>query len=271
MGGRVIDFSESTGEMTTRMSYVTDLPDPSLDYESPIIDLVINDDGSVTNAITTRPEIISQDFSGSTKTVAKDATLNMNAITFDGNSSTPSVYNVSASNLTPLLKDGFSYEIMFKIDSTSFGTNYVGIFDIEENGGFGLDVYKKSGDSTKFTLSAEVALGSGWTKDTVDLNVGEWYHCVYVYTGSSTALYINGVKVSEQANATEAYRAPSFYNRAGEEYICIGACAQAWNGSVKSNGINGMSGSIAALKFLPNALTEAEALALYNNVKDVIK
>ena len=195
----------------------------------------------------------------------------MNTITFDGVSGTPSVYNFAASDLTPLLKDGFSYEIMFKIDSTNFNTNYVGIFDMEEGGGFGLNVYKKSGDATKFSLSAEVALGSGWTKDQVDLNVGEWYHCVYVYTGKSTALYINGVKVSENSSATETYRAPSFASRGGEEYICIGACAQAWNGGVKSQGINAMTGSIAKLQFLPGVLTEAEAVARYNTVKDTIK
>ena len=267
MGGRVIDFSAATGEITTRMSYVSDLPDPDLDTNSPIIDLVIKDNGTVENGITTRPPVTSHDFDGSTKTVSKDNTINKNVVTFDGVSGSPSVYNVDASKLTPLLKDGFSYEIIFKVDSASFSTNYVGILDFEEGGGFGLNVYKKSGDTTKYVLKAEVATGSGWTSDSYDLNVGEWYHCVYVYTGNSTAVYINGVKVAGTDNIKDAYRAPSFANRSGEEYICIGACAQAWNSGVKSNGITAMTGSIALLKLLPGVLTEAEATALYNAVK----
>lgn len=267
MGGRVIDFSEKTGEITTRMSFVSDLPDPDLDTESPIINMVIKDNGTVENGSDNRAPIVSHDFSGSTKTVSKDAEINMNAITFDGVSGTPSVYNIDASKLTPLLKDGFSYEIMFKVDSASFNPNYVGIFDFEEGGGFGLNVYKKSGDTTKYTLKAEVAVGSGWNSDNVDLEVGKWYHCVYVFNGNSTAVYINGVKVAGTDNITDTYRAPSFANRTGEEYICIGACAQAWNGSTKSNGINGMTGSIAILNLLPGTLTEAEAIALYNAVK----
>jgi hypothetical protein len=73
-------------------------------------------------------------------------------------------------------------------------------------------------------------------------------------------------------NIDQPYRDPNFANRAGDEYICIGACAQAWNGSIKvEGGTLGMTGSIAAIKLLPDAMTEAEALALYNNVKDVIK
>lgn len=271
MGGRVIDFSAKSGEVTTYMSYASDLGDPSLDTKSPIIDLVINADGTVENGSSSRAPIVSHDFSGSTKTVTNDNAINMNIITFDGVKDQPSVYNIAANDLTALVKDGFSYEVIFKIDSVNFTTNYVGIFDMEESGGFGLDVYKKSGDATKYTLYAEVATGSDWTKDTVDLEVGKWYHCVYVYTGNATALYINGVKVSEKTNVTGAYRAPSFANRGGEEYMCIGACAQAWNGSVKSNGINGMNGSIAKLQMLPSVLTEAEAIARYNSVKNVIE
>ena len=113
---------------------------------------------------------------------------------------------------------------------------------------------------------------SGWTSDKVDLDLGKWYHCVYIYTGSSTAVYINGVKVAGTNNIDEPYRTPTFANRAGDEYISIGACAQAWVGSTKCiGGALGMTGSIAAIKLLPDAMTEADALALYNNVKDVIK
>lgn len=286
MGGRVIDFA-ADGSVTTRMSRIMpeeEPVDPNLDTKSPILDLVIGADGTVTNGAEGRPTITdvtpAASNNGGTKSVALDPTLNKHVINFNGsNLNYPSTYTISAKDLNPLLRDGFSYEIIFRVDDISqingSSVKYLGIFDFEESGGFGLNAYKPtSGAEGKFGLYAEVSSGavSGWTSDKVDLDLGKWYHCVYIYTGSSTALYINGVKVAGTNNIDEPYREPTFANRAGDEYISIGACAQAWVGSTKCiGGALGMTGAIAAIKLLPDAITEAEALALYNNVKDVIK
>jgi predicted MPP superfamily phosphohydrolase len=279
MGGRVIDFT-ADGNITTYMSRIMpeEKPiDPSLDAESCILNLVINADGTVVNSIEGRPAIIDVTpaaNSGSSKTVAFDSIINRQVINFNGsNLSYPSTYILPAKDLDPLFRDGFSYEILFKVDNISqingSSVKYLGILDFEESGGFGLNAYKPTnGEANKFALYAEVSSGvtSGWTSDKVDLELGKWYHCVYVYTGSSTAVYINGAKVAGTNNITEPYRTPNFANRAGEEYIAIGACAQAWNGSTKvEGGTLGMTGSIAALTLLPTILTEEEALALYNN------
>lgn len=283
MGGRVIDFN-ANGKITTRMSRIMpeeEPVDPNLNTTSPILNLVINSDGSVTNGAEGRPAVNNvtpnASSNGGSKSVVLDAELNKYVIKYNGSLNYPSTYTVSAKDLNPLLKDGFSYEIIFKVDDISMingsSIKYLGIFDFEENGGFGLNAYKPvSGSNGKYALYAEVSAGavSGWNSDKVDLDLGKWYHCVYIYTGSSTALYINGIKVAG-TNIDEPYRTPNFANRAGEEYISIGACAQAWVGSTKClGGALGMTGSIAALNLLPNVLTESEATALYNNYKDVI-
>jgi hypothetical protein len=278
MGGRVIDFA-ANGNITTYMSRI--LPeeepiDPNLDTTSPILNLSISSDGTVVNGAQGRSAIVdvtpNAAHSGSTKSVALDPTINKYVINFDCNNlGYPSTYTLPANDLNPLLKDGFSYEILFKVDDASQingnSVKYLGIFDFEEAGGFGLNIYAPtSGAPDKYNLNAEVSSGvvSGWTVDSIELDLGKWYHCVYVYTGSSTAVYINGVKVAGTDNISEPYRTPKFSNRAGEEYISIGACAQAWNVDVISEGGTlGMTGAIATLNLLPNALTEEEALALY--------
>ena len=179
---------------------------------------------------------------------------------------------MAASDLTPLISDGFSYEVMFKITNASFSNKYIGILDFEEAGGFGLNLYKNDSNPNKPTLKAEVATGSStWTSLEYTIDVGKWYHCVYVYDGKSATLYVNGAKVAENTSINGSYRAPSFSSRVGEEYLCIGACAQAWQVTgVKSNGMNAMTGSIAVCNLLPNVLTAIEATALYNNYKSVI-
>jgi hypothetical protein len=114
--------------------------DPNLDTKSPILDLVIGADGTVTNGAEGRPTItdVTPDASnnGGTKSVALDPTLNKHVINFNGsNLNYPSTYTISAKDLNPLLRDGFSYEIIFRVDDISkingSSVKYLGIFDFE--------------------------------------------------------------------------------------------------------------------------------------------
>lgn len=281
MGGRVIDFS-ADGSLTTRMSRIMpedEAIDPDLDTKSPILDLVINSDGTVSNGVEGRPALKdvtpAAESNAGSKSVALDAELNKHVIIFSGSTNYPSTYIMPSVDLNPLFKDGFSYEIVFKVDDISLIKNgtvrYLGIFDYEENGGFGLDIYAPtSGAENKYCVYAEVSSGitSGWTSDKVELEIGKWYHLVYTYTGSSTAVYVDGVKMAGTDNIDQPYRTPTFVNRTGEDYIAIGACSQAWSGSVKvEGGTMGMTGSIAAIKLLPDALTEDEIAEIFNAAK----
>jgi hypothetical protein len=270
LGGRVINFSTATPDnFETYMSYVNERTDigekPSVDNETPILQLQIGDDGTVTNAVEDGIKLVSKDYAGADKKVSKDSEINKNVITFKGNTNKPSVYNMSATSIVSTLADGFSYEVMFKITDNTFTSNYVGVLDFEESGGFGLDIYKSS-DTSKAVIYAEVAYASAWNSLKYTIDLDKWYHVVYSYDGTTAVLYVNGVEVAKETlNGT--FRAPTFASRTGEEYICIGGCAQAWHQDARSTGINGMTGSIAIANIFAKPLTSAEAVALYNAAK----
>lgn len=230
---------------------------------TPILDLQINADGSVVNAAEGRPVLNEFNQSG-TKEVIYDSEIGKNVISFVGNANQPSTYTLHTKEFNSAFSDGFSYEIMFKVDNTDFSASYVGIFDMEEGGGFGLDVYKSS-NAGKYNIYAEIATGSSWTKDIVELELGKWYHVVYVYNRSTTALYINGALESSNSEISGSYRTPGFGSY--EPYLCIGGCAQVANipATVDPNaGVNGFTGAIADANIYLDPMTAEEALALYN-------
>ena len=262
MGGRVIELGKN---FNTYMAYVDGTT--TIDPEAPILDLDIAANGAVTNGVV-GPRLTFHDFSaqgGGTASVVMDSTLGCNVLSFDGNVNFPSVYNLKLPKLkyTSLLADGFSYEVTFKANAFP-SSGYVGILDMEEAGGFGLNLYPNG------KLYAETKLGSAWDKWIYTIEKDTWYHCVYVFDGTNTALYINGVMVTTD-NATHnassgSYVEPTFENRSGQEYVCIGACAQAWSqqtSGLTSNGEKGFNGYIAEVKLLPTVLTQAEITALY--------
>ena len=267
LGGRVIEFStEDPWNIDTRMSYVQDRnPDNDL------LNMTINNDGSVTNEAGINSIVgqglafTSHDYAGYEKTIGTDDSITKKYVSFKGGA-TPGVYNIPANKLTPVISDGFSYEILFRVTDGNMSSNYVGILDMEEAGGFGLNLYKNSSDVNRPTLKAEVAYADKWDSLTYTINVGEWYHCVYSYDGTNTALYINGELVNS-ATVSGAYRAPSFDKRAGEEYICIGACAQAWYGDVRSTGNNGFIGDIAICNIFVEETNAINAKAIYDEAK----
>ena len=264
LGGRVINFSTKSEDIETHMSYVNErVP---VDNDTPILKLKINDDGTVVNDVAGGKTLVNNDYAGLEKKVSKDTEINRNVITFIGDTNKPSTYNLPAADIVRNLADGFSYEAMFKLTDASFSSNYIGVLDFEESGGFGLDIYKSS-EANKAVIHADLAYGSGWNtlEYTIDLN--KWYHVVFSYDGTNTVLYVNGVEVG-RASLTGSFRAPKFSSRSGEEFICIGACSQAWgNDGKKSTGIQGMTGSIAIANVFSKPLTADEAIALYNAIK----
>lgn len=267
IGARVVELS-SEGEVSTYMSYLNDIPE--YNNYNPIINMEITENG-VTNTAKDRFELSNKGNTAS-NTIAYNEELQRYVVNFKGASGNPGVFNYPAADLTPILYDGFSYEIAFKVDDVNFSTNYVGILDLEEEGGFGLNVYKNGSSTDTYILKAEVSTGplktSGWQSDTITLEVGKWYHIVYSYnwvskTERTTALYVDGVKVagvSLNGMNSKLYRKPNFATNPGvEDFLCIGGCAQH-----KTNGINGFSGSIAICNLLPTSTSPDDAKALSN-------
>ncbi|MBQ9132306.1 MAG: LamG domain-containing protein [Clostridia bacterium] len=158
-------------------------------------------------------------------------------------------------------------EVLFKVNTGTFGSDYVGMVDHEEAGGWGLNLYK-SADANKPVLKAELAYGSTWNTIEYTVEVGKWYHAVMTYDGNNVSLYINGELVKTDT-LSAAYRAPNFGTNC---YVCIGACAQQWrgDGGGKATGKSGFMGDIADVNIHVNPLTEAEIKALYAEYAELL-
>jgi hypothetical protein len=263
LGGRVVKFSTANpDDVETYMSYVNDRPE--IDANSPIFDLVINDDGTVKNNIVGRPTPTVVDYAGSYVEVIEDTALARKVLHFGRESSyiddEPASVNIDASTLSNDFANGFAVELMFKVNSASFSSNYVGIVDHEEAGGWGMNLYKST-EANKAVLKAEFAYASTWNEIAYTVNIGEWYHAVMVYEGNTVSLYINGELIKTDT-LSGSYRAPNFGTNC---YICIGACAQQWrgDGGGKATGKAGFMGDIADVNIYVNPISAEEVAALY--------
>ena len=266
LGGRVINFSmENPTDFETHMSYVNERVE--IDPSAPVLELVIGDDGKVSNGVVGGLELTDYTTKTSSKSVTKDTAINKNVVTFNPNATmwtSTGAYLLPSSRINDTLKDGFSLDVFFKVDNVDKFDKYVGIVDYEELGGFGLNIIK-SGD--KYVLSFEFACGPDsagrkWIDITGDFNIGEWTHCVCNYTGPETdkiELYINGV-LAASAILDDDMVIPVF--NGANAAISIGACTDAKNGSV-----NGFTGSIAACNIYPEPVTATEVTAFYNAIK----
>lgn len=259
-GARVISLGRNGSRYETYMAYVNEQEDEGerdpLDPD--VIELVINEDGTHSNGANHGwPLIVSNDPSGEGKFVYVNPDVNRPVVLFDG----ISTYSVDSLDINNTLADGFSYEVYFRVTS-AVSSGYKGVFDYEENGGFGLDIYPSS-EPNSVDISAEIALGSsGWKKLSHTVELYKWVHCVYTYDGKTYALYINGELVGS-AKSSDDMRLPRF-DGGGTPYICIGACAQ-----TKTIGSGGFSGEIAICNMFSEGLTAEQAAALYEkNVKN---
>ena len=270
LGGRVVKFNTADPtDVETYMSYVNERPE--IDANSPILDLVINEDDTVSNKIVGRPTPTVVDYDGGFVKFIKDNDLDRRVISFGRENSykedEPSSINLDVTGLSNDFANGFAIEVMFKVNVGTFASNNVGIVDHEEGGGWGLNLYKSS-DANKPVLKAEFAYGGTWNTIEYTVEVGEWYHAVMTYDGTSVSLYINGELVKTDT-LSAAYRAPDFGSNC---YVCIGACAQQWrgDGQGKATGKSGFMGDIADVNIYINPVTEAEIKAMYDVYADAL-
>ena len=256
LGGRVINYStKEPSDFETHMSYLQERIE--VDPSAPILELVIGNDGKVSNGVAGRPVVESYDKTGS-KVVSKDTTINKNVITFTPNST---MWKPTSAYL---VKDGFSFEVYFKVDNVNAFQNYVGILDYEEAGGFGLVINKSSTDPSKYVLALELAVGPNsagrqWKTIYHDLTIGEWTHCVFSYSGpekDTMELYVNGTLVGSLSLTADMVM--PVFTGGRTPAICIGACTDSTDGAR-----NGFAGSIAVCNIFADPITADEAKALY--------
>ena len=266
LGGRVVTFSTKTGKVETEMSYIN-----TKSEVGDILELKINDDNSVSNAVSGRPVLNSYTGTSGTKSVTTDATLNRKFIHFTGGTANnaPSTYWMSMADFdSSLISDGIAVEALFRATDTPVSTTdangnpkktYVGIIDYAEGGGFALNYY--SDGNLTFDLGDSSTAGYATLAAPIEENV--WYHVVCDYNASTgkITMYLNGVQV-DQKSVTTGYRAPgSFWGTPGA-YMCVGGLAQS-----NCYGAGGFMGDIAIANVYVNPKTSEEAIMMYNSVK----
>ena len=238
-GIRVVTISNNGAVIETEMAYFREDDSATLaDPENPdAFKLVINvDTNEISNGGSKDFEFNNID-SNVPKDIVMDSDLNMPTVVFDPSGNKVSSLTIPSEDFSFILPDGFSYEVLVRVDVNP--SQYVGIIDFEEAGGFGLNVYP-SNKSDCAELYAEVATGtSGWTSLKYTVRLGEWNHVVCSYDGKTISLYINGELVASETPG-EAMRLPKFTGDT-REYVCIGGCAQSGHDS----GIRGFTGAIA--------------------------
>ena len=244
------------------------------DNNDPILDLVIDDKGNVSNGSIYGPAISSTDISGTEKVVDAE---NKN-ITFNGNQGSSSDYKFPTKNIAADLADGFSFELMFKVTSDkAYWTNgYMGVLDYEQLGGFGLMV-KDEGTSGNgyINIFFEIAFndtsverGYNWKSITfanAKISTDEeeyWYHCVGSYDAKTgtVSFYVNGTFVGSVEMPT-GFHDTTFYDT--DPYISIGACAGEVKDTKSQDSIYGFDGSISVCRIYSKPVTAEQAAEMY--------
>ena len=124
------------------MSYVIErIP---VDPNSPILDVVISEDGTVSNASESTDDLVLNEREKGSVKVVKDEDLGKDVLEFTGGGacqpSTSYSLSTNKGGVEAELVDGFTLEAYIKPTATY--SSYVGIVDYEESGGFGLVIYK---------------------------------------------------------------------------------------------------------------------------------
>lgn len=226
--------------------------------DAPILELNINANANtVTNGVAGGVSVEKFTASGSGVTVDTDESIGRDVLVFSPSASgATTAYNLPTASLNANFADGFSYEVYFK-PTAALTSNYAGILNYQEDGGFGLNLYKDGTSTTTVKLSAELDNGSSRKiEKVIDLN--EWCHVVFSYNGSDKVqLYVNGVLAGELELAV-GMRTPTFKNL--DPHLSIGACA----GGMTDAASEGFSGSIAICNIYSVPTDAAGALALYD-------
>ena len=259
LGGRVVNYTGIRADaFDTHMSYITERP-----LESVLVDLEINSEAqTAVNGIAGKPAIEANKAEESSIVFGNDSSIERDVVTFSpatGGAVTAAL-NIPSSTLNSALKDGFAYEIYFKITDVVAYT-YAGILNYQEDGGFGLNAYPISGSKDTVKLCAEIDNGTSRKIEKV-ININEWYHCVYTYNGKDkAALYLNGVLVGE-LTLSAPMNIPTF--KKGTPHISLGACADG-----ASIAKAGFSGSIADCKIYGMPVSEEHVWQMLAKLTDM--
>lgn len=168
-------------------------------------------------------------------------------------------YKFDLTSSLPLMANGFSFEIQFRMERMPGSHWYIAA--CVSDGGFGLNV-----DSTgKMTYT--LYDGGGTRKVVVEgaIAAQEWYHLVGVYDEANdvTTVYLNGTAIGSVASPggeESTFRVPQH----DAKFLCIGGNSSINGGNSYVSRLS--HGDIAVCNLYSEALTANEVAALYANL-----
>lgn len=176
--------------------------------------------------------------------IVRDETLQRTAAKLDGSSAYG--YDMAQEDYDQI-KDSFTSEVLFRLDQTPTGNDYVEIYSSGQTTGQNFEYY---GDGRLYYY---VSLSGSWVSVGAPVPGGQWTHAAATYDGSSLKLYLNGRLAAETA-LSGSMNAPA----ADPRRYYIGA-------DVNSAGEPefAMTGSIALGRTYTSALTPGQIMGLY--------
>lgn len=242
-----------------------------------MLDVVFNLDGTATDLSPMNHTVnkVSHNYPFS---VASNTTFNRNVVTFNPieNGKSPGENNGSYYRIDyPIngafqqkLADGHTFETLVKFDvdyavEQKYETKF---FSTQEEGGTGFLIanWNQTSGENGITFLPNIATTDGggsrwiWANSKIKPNGSSWYHLVGVWDkeAGKAYLYVNGEKQAE-VDAAGFYRT----NTLAEPWVCIG-------GDAGKDQVQGLfTGSLAVARIYDKALTEAEAKALWDQLK----
>ena len=260
----------------TAMGAVTVKITPATTVKADMLDVIFNIDGTATDVSPMQHTVTVIKDDDAPMTVALNTTYGRNVVTFNPveNGKSPgagkgSCYSVDYQNNVAFqtkLADGHSFEtlVKFDVDYTSSQNYETKFFSTHQAGGTGFLVANSphaSGDNgLTFLPNVSETDGGGsrwiWGNSQIKPNGSSWYHLVGVWdkAAGKAYLYVNGEKKAE-VDAAGFYR-PAALNPL---WLTIGA-----DPGNENEVQNPFKGSLTIARIYDKALTEAEAVALWN-------
>lgn len=228
----------------------TEVPteEPVEEVKPDVLQMVINSDGTVTNAVADGPAITSH---GADKVISIEQKTGLNVAQLTGGSC---VYNAQIGDYYGDMENGFLLEIYFKVDSLPSGDPYWGIAENCEGGGFGIYVMQNG------KIHAEIQIDGKYqiVEDTKTVELGRWYHVVFGWDTDVVSLYVDGQLVSEYKTD---FGVIGFPMNQTAQYLAIGGCC-----SAGSSGGQGMVGSIGMCNMYLGVYDAQQMAGLYSDL-----
>lgn len=223
--------------------------------EPDVLKLVLNTDGTATNAVDSELAVESH---GADKVVAYNDAIGMNAVTLNGEQD---IYTMDLRDWVAELENAYSIEVYFQITAFKTGESHLPIVSTAEGGGFALEmVHGETG-----VLQYVVRLDGAYECITTNVELNKWYHMVGTWDGNFITLYVDGVQIGTYDSAYAFMNFPVAENL---QFLTIGGDTTLHKDGTIGN--PGAASQVAVCNLYSIPLTAEEVqLAYIHNALDI--